>query len=509
MKVDWKGIFLAILSGSLLFLSFPKCDLWYLAWIAFIPLLFSIQGKTLHESFRLGVLAGITFNIGIIYWVIFVTVHYGHFPIYLAGAVMIVFACYLGLYCGVFTLLISYLEKRQLPYVLTAPFLWTVLEYGKSNLLSGFPWENMGYSQHGVTLLIQIADVTGVYGLSFLIIFINCLIYDIATLKFKRRVFIEAAGGIILIGLVLSYGSYRMSSIEKAFEEANDIVHVFLIQGNIDQAVKWNPEYQKKSIAIYRELSLEATIGNTVPQLIVWPETAAPLFFQEYSDLHRDIISIAKEAKAYLLFGAPSYRLEKEGRSLMNSAYLVSRKGEITGKYDKTHLVPFGEYVPLRGLLFFIDKMVEGVGDFTAGSELDPLEFGGIAAGVLICYEGIFPEISREYKKRGVDLLVNMTNDAWYGETSAPYQHMSMVIFRAIENRTYLVRAANTGISAIVNPLGKVVIKSKLFTREVIRGNIGIASVDTIYMRHGDVFAKTCIVISIIMLGILLRRRRQ
>lgn len=508
MKMDWKGIFLAILSGLLLFLSFPKCDLWYLAWIAFTPLFFAIQGKTLRESFSLGVIAGITFHIGIIYWVIFVTVHYGNLPVYLAVAVMVVFACYLSLYCGIFALLISFFKKRHLPYMLTAPFLWTALEYGKSNLLSGFPWENMGYSQYDVSWLIQIVDVTGVYGLSFLIIFINCLIYDIATLTSKRRVFFEAAAGILLIGLVLSYGSCRTASIEKAFADADEIVRVSLIQGNIDQAVKWNPEYQRESIAVYRELSLGTATEDTSPQLIVWPETAAPLFFQDITDLHRTIVAIAREAKAYLLFGAPSYRAEKKGRSLMNSAYLISKEGEVIGKYDKTHLVPFGEYVPLRGLLFFIDKMVAGVGDFMAGSELAPLAIEGIAVGVLICYEGIFPEISRDYKKRGADLLVNITNDAWYGTTSAPYQHMSMAVFRAIENRTYLVRAANTGISAIVTPLGEVVTKSRLFTREVIQGNVRFADVATIYTRYGDLFAKICIIVTIIMLGISLKRRR-
>jgi apolipoprotein N-acyltransferase len=184
----------------------------------------------------------------------------------------------------------------------------------------------------------------------------------------------------------------------------------------------------------------------------------------------------------------------------MNSAFLLSPDGKIAGKYDKVHLVPYGEYVPLRKFFPFINKLVAGIGDFRKGEGNNPIKFGNHALGILICYEGIFPELSREYKEKGANLLVNITNDAWFGRTSAPYQHLSMTVFRAVENRTFLVRSANTGISAIISPSGKIIKKTGLFERTVLRGSVKLLDRKTIYALYGDIFVYICL----ILLGVII-----
>lgn len=478
------------MSGVLLFLSFPKFDLHYLIWISLIPLLFALRGKNFSEAFLAGFITGFVYNTGIIYWVTFVVVHYGYLPLSIGIFVMLLLSCYLSFYVALFAFGVVFLKKRGIGEIISAPLLWTILEYAKSHLLTGFPWENLAHSLHGQLSFIQIADITGIYGITFLIVFINCLLFDLVTVKGRKVIVSELLVGVILVGAVLGYGFYRVSDIEKAAKNT-DPVSVSLIQGNIDQSVKWDPLFQLKTLNLYQRLSIEA--AESKPQIIVWPETAAPFFFQDNNHKRDYVLDLAETTGSYLLFGSPSYE-RKEGKNyLLNSAYLVSPSKEIVGRYDKVHLVPFGEYVPLKEFLFFIDKLVAGAGDFIPGDGFSPLMMEGKKAGVLICYEGIFPEIAREYKKNDADLFVNITNDAWYGRTSAPYQHLSMIVFRAVENRLPIVRAANTGISAIINPTGKVVSKTEIFEQAVLNGNVRIVDYDTFYTRYGDLFVYICI----------------
>ncbi len=182
----------------------------------------------------------------------------------------------------------------------------------------------------------------------------------------------------------------------------------------------------------------------------------------------------------------------------MNSAYLLRPDGAVAGRYDKVHLVPYGEYVPLRRLFPFIGKLVAGVGDFRPGKGFDPLVSDGRRLGVLICYEAIFPEAARDYKRNRADLLVNITNDAWFGRTSAPYQHLSMTVFRAIENRLYLVRAANTGISAVIDPTGKILSRTGVFERTVLKGEVKFIDEKTFYAAYGDLFVYLCGIVLIL-----------
>ncbi|MCX5852931.1 MAG: apolipoprotein N-acyltransferase [Deltaproteobacteria bacterium] len=306
--------------------------------------------------------------------------------------------------------------------------------------------------------------------------------------------------------LAVGYGFMRIDDIRTSDAGAKSL-DIALVQGNIDQSIKWNPNYQNETLNIYRDLSLEASARRPGTKLIVWPETAAPFFFQNIDEKHREILSITERTNSYLLFGNPRYEGNYGSYVLKNSAYMVSPVGEIAGRYDKVHLVPFGEYVPLKGLLFFVDKLVAGIGDFKAGAGFALIAINGDRIGVLICYEGIFPEISREYRLAGAGLLVNLTNDAWYGRTSAPYQHLTMVQFRAVENRLYIVRAANTGISAIIGPDGAIKAQTSIFERAFINGTVKIMEGSTFYSRNGDEFA-WCVFAFTGMLFLFAVRRR-
>jgi len=308
----------------------------------------------------------------------------------------------------------------------------------------------------------------------------------------------------LVITFLLFYGSYRIEQVHERMEKA-EAVGVAVVQGNIEQAVKWNRDYQLRTLEVYETLTGEWAGAGT--ELVVWPETAMPFFFQDGDGKQRRIRQLARETGAYLLLGSPSYRDKDGAVRYGNSAFLVSPEGEITGKYDKVHLVPFGEYVPLKKLFDFMEKLVAGVGDFAPGEGWNPLSMRRGTLGVLICYEGIFPEISRTYKRKGARLLVNITNDGWYGTSSAPYQHLAMSLFRAVENRLYLVRSANTGISALISPAGEVVLNTDIFKRTGLRGSVGLLAMESPYSRYGDIFVYFCFFFSAIIFIYSLRRK--
>jgi len=242
---------------------------------------------------------------------------------------------------------------------------------------------------------------------------------------------------------------------------------------------------------------------------VIWPETATPFFFQDAREYQPLVLSIPGKTNAFLLFGSPSYTVEKGKVNHHNSAYLASLSGEIVGKYDKIHLVPFGEYIPLSNLLFFIGSLGEGIGDFKSGKEIFNFSLPQGKFGVLICFEIIFPDLCRQFAKKGANFLVTITNDAWFGRTSAPYQHLAIAAFRAVENRVFIARAANTGISAFIDPKGKIVSQSRIFSEETMSGTIRIMKERTFYTQYGDVFAWICSALSVLLLGYILAQRRK
>jgi apolipoprotein N-acyltransferase len=484
------AFFLAVLSGLLLFLSFPKYGSGWLAWIAIIPLFFALRSAaSVTNGLLLGFITGIVSYIGIIYWIACVVINYGYLPLYLGIILMLLLACYLSVYIALFAGGIVYFRGKIALY-LAAPVLWVCLEYFKSSLLTGFPWENLGYSQYLNIYLIQIADIAGVFGLSFLIVIVNAAVFEVINKRSRREYALAALVFLILAGVYI-YGICRVAQVNKVMQNAQGM-EVSLIQGNIDQSIKWNENYQRETLNIYERLSVKNAPANG--SLIIWPETAAPFIFQNINNLHDQIRNLSLKTKSWLIFGSVSYLQKKGGDNYFNSAYLLSPFGEIKGKYDKVHLVPYGEYVPLRNFFPFINKLTAGIGDFGTGAGYYPLSLDDKKIGILICYEAILPFAARMYKQRSADLLVSITNDAWFGTTSAPFQHFSMAIFRAVETRLYLARAANTGISGIIDPTGKIIAKTNIFQEDALKGYIKFARIPTFYAEYGDLLVIVCFV---------------
>jgi apolipoprotein N-acyltransferase len=479
--------------------------------VALVPLLRSLVGKGVAESFGLGWLTGFVASTGILYWVILAMHHYGGIPISISLIILVSLTLYLSLYVGAFAALLRLLQKKtQWSPIILAPPLWVSLEYLRSNLLTGFPWENLGYSQYAALPVIQIVDVTGVYGVSFLVVLVNSLVSVgiervRQTGRTPRRVVFVLA---VVLGLLCSYGFMRIHQ-ENHRISAQIPIKIGIAQGNIDQSLKWKIAYQQKTLRTYQNLTEE--LAKRRPDLVIWPETAVPFFFPLDQTLSPIVQEIPSQAGFYLLFGSPFYWETENQIRYLNSAFLLSPEGTIEGRYDKIHLVPFGEYVPLRRFLPFIEPLVESVGDLVSGSEtvgsvLFPLPSGRF--GVLICYEIIFPDLNRRYIQRGADFLITITNDAWFGRTSAPFQHFSMATFRAVENRVFVARAANTGISGIIDSTGRVVLQTDIFSRRAVAGEIFLRGTETIYTRFGDVFAHACLVCSILpFAGAYLMRR--
>jgi len=501
-----KDILLSLLSGILLILSFPNFDLEFLAWFALVPLLHAIDGKTLSRSFRLGFLTGIISFFGILYWIIVAAHTYGNIPLTLSVFILLLLVGYLSLFIGAFTFLARLIQVRSgLQTYLFTPLLWVALEYLRSFLLTGFPWANLGYSQYLNLPFIQMAEITGAYGPSFVILLVNATLFQILHQSPKKAFPIREAILTVLILLAfLIYGYVKMGMVDREMT-GNPSLRVGLVQGNIDQSIKWNESFQRETLKIYEKLSFR--VAEQKPDLILWPETATPFFFQDAKEYQPFVLDIPKKTNAFLLFGTPSYKIQKGEVNHYNSAYLVSPSGELVGKYEKIHLVPFGEYVPLQDLLSFIGSWGEGIGDFKSGKEIVNFSLPQGQFGVLICFEIIFPDLSRRFVKKGANFLVTITNDAWFGKTSAPYQHFSMAIFRAVENRVFVARAANTGITGLIDPKGKILKQGGIFTEEAINGTIRLSNQKTFYTLYGDIFAWICSVLSILLLANSLIRK--
>jgi apolipoprotein N-acyltransferase len=500
-------ILLVILSGLLLTAAFPPGHLSWMAWIAVVPLFKCLEGVPPRRAFTLGFFFGLAHNLTLVYWVVFVMQHYGNLPIPVSLGILMLFASYLALYPALFCFF--YLHLRGPFYCFKTAGLWVALEFVRAKVLTGFPWCLVGHTQYQDLPVIQIADVAGVFGISFIIILVNSACYTIIFKRSFKTILTEVPAAVLLVVLTLAYGYHRLSEVRNR----GPAIKVAVAQGNIDQSVKWNPSFQVKTIEIYRDLTLSTRPFG--PDLVVWPETAVPLFFQDGGELADAVLETVKESGAYLVFGGPAYGGRGDSVHYYNRAYLVSPKGEVTDTYDKVHLVPFGEYVPLKRYLPFVRRLVVSAGDFKAGEKVVPLRFPEARAGVLICFEIIFPELARAMTRNGAGLLVNLTNDAWYGMTSAPYQHFSMAVFRAVENGRPLVRAANTGFSAFITAQGKIIRVSDLFSETAITEVISLGSSSlTIYTRYGDFFPLALLALALIhaayvIYNIVLGKRRH
>jgi apolipoprotein N-acyltransferase len=504
-QVQRLDYFWAALSGALLVLSFPIVNLWPVAWFFLVPLLLCIRGKKGKDAFLLGAFAGVIAYLGLIYWVVVAVHRYGNIPLPLAIPILLLLVIYLSLYWGAFAFFVSYVrEKGAWITLLALPALWVGLEYLRSLLLSGFPWALVGYSQYVNTPVVQIADITGVYGVSFLLIVCNTLIF-LWIVRWRERKRVPLQGTIFTMILLAVVGAYGFWKINTALTTDKKLT-IGVAQGNIEQDVKWDKEFQKETLEIYRKLSVE--LRRASPHLVIWPETAVPAYFPSGTGLDRTVLAIPYQLNTYLLFGSLSSRKQDEEIQVYNSAYFISPRPRIVSRYDKMHLVPFGEYVPLSSFFPFFNSLV-GIGNIAPGEEVVIFQLPRGKFGTLICFEVIFPELCRKFVRNGADFMVTITNDAWFGRTSAPYQHLAQATFRSIENRIWLVRAANTGISAFVDPWGRIKTASGLFTREVLTGEINLrGSKITFYAQYGDAFAIFCSLLGICLIGYVVLRKQ-
>jgi len=442
----FKDLFLCILSATLLILSFPNFNFWILAWFGFVPLFFTLKNKSKPKAFLLSYFTGVVFWFGIIYWLIHVT---------LPG--MIILVLYLALYFGIFGLIVSRLTPHASRLTLFfIPSVWVLLEYLRSHLFTGFGWALLGYSQYLNLPIIQFADITGIWGISFLVMMINVVIKEIICYRLQVTGYRKSIKKLLFLAfgmwlVACGYGFFRLNqNIE------GNKLRISVIQGNIPQELKW--DLNSKDFIIDRYISLTRQAIKDRPDLIVWPEAALPAVLEEEPIFYEKTKDFVREIKIPLLLGA----VTSKDKLYYNSALLISAEGRLLNKYDKLHLVPFGEYIPLRKTLGFLQTVVP-IGDFSRGSQyavfseptthyLLPTKFS-----VLICFEDLFPEISREFTKKGADFLINITNDAWFKMTSSPYQHLQASVFRAVENRVALIRSANTGVSGFIAPTGKII----------------------------------------------------
>jgi len=480
---------LVALSAGLLALSFSSFNLWIFAWCAFIPFFFALRNKGRLRAFFIAYLGGFIFWSLSIYWLIHVT---------LLGLFILIF--YLSLYFGAFGFLYSISDKfsplRRMFFLSSA---WVLLEYLRSSLFTGFPWSLLGYSQYTNPILIQLADITGAWGVSFLLIFINYATFFLLSWGKKSGAKIILIPAAILITCLL-YGFYKVNF---SAQVKGKPVKISVIQGNIPQELKWDEAARDYIFQAYKELTLKASEDK--PGLIIWPEASAPGLFGEDDKLFQDIFTLAKNAKANLLLGAVSINRQ----DYFNSALLVDSSGNLNGLYHKLHLVPFGEYIPLKKFFPFLQTIVP-IGDIKAGSRhtifSKPDKFA-----VLICFEDLFPELSRTFVKQGALFLVNITNDAWYKQSSAANQHLAASVFRAVENRVYLARAANTGISCFISPQGKVISIVKQGDKEIFVPGFRTGSIfltahqPTFYNRFGDFFVFACLIFA--LYGLFLEKR--
>lgn len=485
---------LAMTSGALIALSFPSSGLSFLAWMALVPLLTALEGTTPRTAFRLGFTCGLCAYAGILYWINVVITEYGHLSWAVSIALYLTLAAWLALFYGFTTLVSRAGEQAGIKTAFSLPVAWVAADLLRSFLMTGSPWAMLGHSQYRTLPLIQIADICGVFGITFLIVLANVVLYRALRAISGAGIPYPVKSALVLLILFIATLYYGFSRLNGGTSLTAAPLRVALVQGNIPQDVKWSPAFQDRTLVIYERLTREA--GKNGVDLVVWPESAVPFFFQDESRQADRIKKLARELSTSMIIGSPAYELRNGKRVFLNSAFMISPAGETIGRSDKIHLVPFGEYIPLGRFFPFISKLVVDIGDFYPGERAVPLLAGQTKIGTLICAEAVFPELGRAYVNNGARILANITNDAWFGRTSAPYQHLSFAAFRAVETRTPMVRAANTGVTAIIDQNGHISTMTGLFTEGFRTGEVRPGTGDSIYLMIGDSAAWICVLLT-------------
>ena len=521
-KIHPRAWLLALASAALQILIFPLPGLYWLSWVAVAPLLVAIlraqpagplqldTGPRLTvasplQGFLLAYACGILWCAGTCYWV-FDTMHrYGGLPIPAAVLVLLLFCLYVGLYHGLFGLLLAAVARGSERWALmAAPFLWVAVELARTRI-TAFPWELLGYAQTDNLVLTRIATLTGVYGLAWEIVLVNsAFAAAFLVAKDRRKLLLISA---LAASLVLQAGAW-VASPRPAAENA-----AVLVQQNISIGADWTRDYFNSTLQEFTALSVQDVSPNNVTSrgeatappkagVIVWPESPAP-FYANDPVFRSALGDLARRAQTWVIAGSigiESAESSTQKSRVFNSAVLVSPDGQFAGRYDKIHLVPFGEYLPFPSVFSFAGGLTREVGEFTHGASRAPLDAGSERIGIFICYESIFPDEVRQFARQGSQVLVNISNDGWYGDSGAWKQHLQQTRMRAIENRRWILSATNTGLTAAIDPWGRVVAEVPRKERTALLAPYALISSTTFYTRHGDWFAFLCAIISLIAL---------
>ena len=488
---------LPILGGILLATSFPNFDIAIFAWFCLIPLLWNLTGSKSKHLFIQGFLFGVIYFYVSLFWVRRTMIDYGNLSVSISLLILFLLAGYCAIYVGVFAVMASQaIRRKQVPIIVAFPMIWVSLEFLRGHLITGFPWNAIGLSQYSNLWLLQNADWGSYYAISFILVLANTCIYLILKRNFSRLTKITSTVfAVSLIFLCWVYGIYRLNKCPNSMPFS-----VGIVQANVPQNIKWNQN--TRELILKRHLELSQTAIDEDIDLILWPESAITFYYRygwRYFDgngrpLSGRIKNLVNTEKIPILLGT----LDRVNDRTYNGAVLVTPEG-LEQYYHKRHLVPFGEYVPLKSLLFFVNRLVEDtIGTFDHGKTSANLQMKSTGLAVTICYENIFPALVRESVLEGADIICNLTNDAWFGRTSASKQHFSASCFRAVETRRPVIRAANTGISGAVDTRGRITYQSPLFDSLAAKVEVFKGVETSFYLKYGDVFAWFCIVISLI-----------
>jgi apolipoprotein N-acyltransferase len=490
------------LSGALLALSFPTFGHPASAWVACIPLLVALHDRpSVRRAFGLGLTTGALYFAGTLPWLTQVMVAFGGIPRPVGVLLNGMLVAYLALFPAAFAVMVVVLCRRfgSLGLLGAAP-LWLTTELGRLWILGGFPWELVGYSQTSVLPVAQLASLVGVHGITLLVIFVNSALAValVGPSRYRGRVLVTVG---VLVAAVVGFGQARLS--DNRLVSQGDPLRVALVQGNIPQDQKWDGDRETQILNRYLDLSRQGAADGA--ELVVWPESSTPFSFEGHPS-GEEIRQLARDTGVHLIFGSTQMRVDPEVQ-LFNAAFALTPDGETAAVYHKMHLVPFGEYVPFRSLLSFVGPLVEAVGPFSPGLRASTIPVGSHQVSAAICYEVIYPGLIRDFVRNGSELLTAITNDAWYERSAAPHQHFQQAAMRAIEHGRYLVRAANTGISGVVDPYGRVVRQSELFETTVVTENVRLLTELTFYTQVGDLPAYLCLVLTVVAMLVAWRPR--
>ncbi|OEG71273.1 hypothetical protein ATZ36_15855 [Candidatus Endomicrobiellum trichonymphae] len=487
--------------------AFPKINLFFLAWVAFIPLIFVIIRSGLKGSFFYGLISGFVFNAVGLYWLVpmlkFNTGSYVQ-AVTAACALWMYLALYWGIWCLYLNFSQNILRKTLKNYlysntliILFGSCMWVLLEYIRTYFLTGFPWMLIGYSQFKFTEIIQIAEFTGVYGVSFLIIFCNlCFYFWISTQKGNKYLYTA----LVLIVTVSIFGAVRAYKF-RFF--GNQEFTVSIVQPNVDQDRKWDQFYKNDILSNLKEYAFKIAENKT--DLVIWPESVLPGQIPEDEQSYESIKYIVKTAGGFNIIGS-MYNDKDYGH--FNAVLAFNGSGsEYKAIHKKNHLVPFGEYIPFRSLFSRFSGVLNQMGDSNKGQDTDVFDNGKIYAGAIICSENFFPDISRNFVLSGAKVLTNHTNDAWFFDTAAPYQHFIMNIFRAVETRKAVIVSANSGISGIIEASGVITEKTASSESMLLIGKFLQNDFKTCYTKYGDLFVNMCAGLLLVLILLELRIR--